>query len=124
MAELLNHLVFADPGNQAAHAAKELLARPYDQMGYRAESEPWPEEYRSASDELCHGKIIAPPDPADARERLRETPLAMFFDSMVVSLDGPAAQGEHFTVNLVFTDLNQNHLFTGGKCRAAAPLII
>ena len=56
-AELLNHLVFAQPDNRHA---KTLLAEAYDQMGYQAESGPWRDVYLSASYELRHA---APQEP-------------------------------------------------------------
>jgi alkyl sulfatase BDS1-like metallo-beta-lactamase superfamily hydrolase len=45
-AELLNHAVFGDPDNKAA---KELLARTYDQMGYMAEAATWRNSYLTAA---------------------------------------------------------------------------
>jgi alkyl sulfatase BDS1-like metallo-beta-lactamase superfamily hydrolase len=52
-ATVLDHLVFAEPGNAAA---RELLARCYDQLGYRAESGPWRDVYLSGAFELRHGE--------------------------------------------------------------------
>ena len=52
VAERLNHLVFAEPGNVEARA---LLANAYDQLGYQAESGPWRDVYLSAAYELRHG---------------------------------------------------------------------
>ena len=51
-ATLLDHLVFAAPGRRRA---RELLARTYDQLGYRAESGPWRDVYLSGAHELRHG---------------------------------------------------------------------
>ncbi len=51
-AEVLNHLVFADPENQEA---RDLLARAYDQLGYQAESGPWRDIYLTGAFELRHG---------------------------------------------------------------------
>ncbi len=52
LAELLNHVVFAEPGNDNA---KQLLARVYDQLGYQAESAPWRDFYLTGAYELRHG---------------------------------------------------------------------
>ena len=49
---MLNHLVFAEPGNDAA---RELLATTYDQLGYQAESAPWRDVYLSGAFEVRHG---------------------------------------------------------------------
>jgi alkyl sulfatase BDS1-like metallo-beta-lactamase superfamily hydrolase len=45
-AELLNHLVFADPGNKVA---KGSLADAYEQLGFQAESGAWRNYYLSAA---------------------------------------------------------------------------
>ncbi len=46
VAELLNHLVFAEPDNTKA---KELLANVYSQLGYQAESGTWRDVYLTAA---------------------------------------------------------------------------
>jgi alkyl sulfatase BDS1-like metallo-beta-lactamase superfamily hydrolase len=51
-AELLNHAVFGAPDNKAA---KELLARTYDQMGYMSEAATWRNSYLTAALELRNG---------------------------------------------------------------------
>ncbi len=52
VAELLNHLVFAQPDNAAA---KSLLAQTYDQLAYQAESGPWRDVYLTGALELRQG---------------------------------------------------------------------
>ena len=52
VAELLNHMIFAEPGDAEA---KSLLAATYDQLGYQAESGPWRDVYLTAAYELRHG---------------------------------------------------------------------
>jgi len=111
-AELLNHLVFADPANIQA---KSLLAACYDQLGYQAESGPWRDVYLSAALELRHG----PPDQglniAAMADVLRQTPVRRFFDSMAVRLNGPDAEGVTLSVNFVFTDLGESYLLDIGN---------
>ena len=51
-AELLQHLVFANPNNQGA---RELLADSYEQMGYQVESAIWRNIYLSSVRELRQG---------------------------------------------------------------------
>ena len=53
-AEILNHLVFANPANQKA---KALLADSYEQMGYQAESAVWRNYYLTGASELRGDKI-------------------------------------------------------------------
>jgi alkyl sulfatase BDS1-like metallo-beta-lactamase superfamily hydrolase len=106
-AELLNHLVFAEPGNTAA---KSLLAASYDQLGYQAESGPWRDVYLSAAYELRHGSPEEGLNVAAMEDVLRQTPVRRFFDSMAARLNGPDAEGVELRVNFVFTDLGESYL--------------
>lgn len=105
-ATLLNHLVFAQPGHAGA---KALLAKAYDQMGYRAESGPWRDAYLSAAFELRHGTPEEGVNIALMEDVLRRTPVEKFFESMAVRLNGPDAEGEELTIQLEFTDLQQSY---------------
>ena len=101
-ATLLDHLVFAEPGNVEARA---LLARVYDQLGYRAESGPWRDEYLTGAYELRHGRPDMKPVMAGAAGLLARTPTARFLEALATRVDGPAAEGREFTLNLVLTDV-------------------
>lgn len=108
-AELLNHLVFAEPDNIQAKAA---LAKNYDQLGYQAESGPWRDVYLSAAYELRHGAPEIGIDLVSAMGMLRAIPLHKFFESMAARLNGPKAEGEDISVNIVFTDKGEGfHLW-------------
>ncbi len=52
--DLLQNLVFAEPGNEAA---KALLAASYTQQGYRAESAIWRNQFLAAASELRNGRV-------------------------------------------------------------------
>ena len=106
-AMLLNHLVFAEPSNKEA---KALLASAYDQLGYRAESGPWRDEYLTAAYELRNGGQGMAVNPKFTAELLRQAPAGRFLDSMAVRLDGPAAEGKHVTFNFVFDDVHETHV--------------
>ena len=107
VAEVLNHLVMAEPANADARA---LLARTYDQLGYQAESGPWRDVYLSAAYELRHGPPEQGISLANAMDLLRHTPTHRFLDAMAVRLNGPKAADEELTVNLVFTDLGETYV--------------
>jgi len=111
-AELLNHLVFADPADTEA---KALLAACYDQLGYQAESGPWRDVYLSAAFELRHGPPEQGLNIAAMEDVLRQTPVRRFFDSMAVRLNGPDADGVNLSVNFVFTDLGESYLLEIGN---------
>ncbi len=104
VAEVLNHLVFAEPDNQEA---RELLARTYDQMGYLAESGPWRDVYLTGALELRQGPPKAGLGIANAVDLISETPLDQFFELMGAMLNGPKADGKFFTLNIEFTDLDR-----------------
>jgi alkyl sulfatase BDS1-like metallo-beta-lactamase superfamily hydrolase len=122
VAEVLNHLVFADPENRAA---KALLARTYDQLGYQAESGIWRNAYLTAAQELRHGAPDKCLDLGNAYELLKRTPPSKFLDSMAVRLDGPAAAGKTMVLNIIFTDIGESHVLTLKNAvlhhRASAP---
>ncbi|MGD8823998.1 MAG: alkyl sulfatase dimerization domain-containing protein [Myxococcales bacterium] len=107
VAELVNHLVFADPDNEEA---KELLAKAYDQLGYQAESGPWRDEYLTAAFELRHGGPEEGIDLASAMKMIEHTPLERFLDAMAVRLDATKADGKRMVINLTFSDLGKNYV--------------
>jgi len=76
VAEVLNHLIFAEPGNKKA---RRLLAKTYDQMGYQAESGVWRSVYLSAAYELRHGAPEKGLNLSRARDLLQRMPPERFF---------------------------------------------
>jgi alkyl sulfatase BDS1-like metallo-beta-lactamase superfamily hydrolase len=103
-AMLLDHLVFAEPSNAEARA---LLARTYEQLGYRAESGPWRDEYLTGALELRRGVQGGPIDAKAGAGLLRLLPPESFFASMAARLDGSKADGETLAINVAFTDLDE-----------------
>jgi alkyl sulfatase BDS1-like metallo-beta-lactamase superfamily hydrolase len=112
VAQVLNHLMFAEPDNSAGRV---LLAKTYDQLGYQAESGPWRDEFLSAAYELRHGTPRKGTDLSDALDLLRQIPLPRFFDSMAARIDGPQADGKNMTVNVVFTDRDESYVLELGN---------
>jgi alkyl sulfatase BDS1-like metallo-beta-lactamase superfamily hydrolase len=106
-AEVLNHLVFAEPGDEDA---KSLLAKVYDQLGYQAESGPWRDSYLTAAFELRHGGPDAGIELATMLDMLRHAPLDRFLIGMAARLDPEKAAGEEMLVNLVFTDVGASYV--------------
>ena len=102
-ATLLDNLVFAQPDNAGA---RDLLARVYDQLGYRAESGPWRDFYLSGAQELRHGVLAA--GRGGVGSLLASVPIESVFASMATQIDGVAADGKHITVNVTFTDLKRS----------------
>ena len=119
-AELLNHLMFADPENGDA---RTLLAQVYDQLGYQSESGPWRDVYLSAAYELRHGGPEAGFDISSALDMLRAVPLHKFFVSMAARLNGPKAEGKDLRVNFIFSDRGEGyHLWIENAVLHSEPL--
>jgi alkyl sulfatase BDS1-like metallo-beta-lactamase superfamily hydrolase len=106
-AELLNHAVFGAPDSKAA---KELLARTYDQMGYMSEAATWRNSYLSAAAELREGPPKKGVDRSFLIDMLKETPTERFLEAMAAGLDGPAAEGKDLKVNLVLSDKKESYV--------------
>lgn len=106
-AELLNHAVFGDPANKAA---KELLAKTYEQMGYAAEAATWRNSYLTAAAELRNGPPTKGISRAGFIEMLRQTPVERFLEAMAGGLDGPAAEGKDLKINLVLSDIKESYV--------------
>ena len=105
-AELLNHVVMADASNKAA---KALLAKSYEQMGYSAESATWRNAYLSGAQELRIGAPAKGMSKAGAIDLLLQTPMERFLEAMAASLDGPAAEGKNYRINLVLSDQKESY---------------
>lgn len=86
-AEILNHVVFAEP----EHAkARGLLVDTYKQLGYGSENGPWRNFYMLGAAELRSGKFSAPTLTASGDIVGQLTP-KMVFNSLAVKVNGPRA---------------------------------
>lgn len=106
-AEVLKHAVYADPKHTAA---RELLARSFEQMGYVAESAPWRNFYLTGAFELRNGvpeKGITLEMMADM---LQHTPIERFLERMAASIDGAKAGDANLKINLTFSDLKETYV--------------
>ena len=107
VAEVLNHLVFADSENEHA---KTLLAQTYDQLGYQSESGPWRDVYLSAAHELRIGAPKGIAGDVNPANMMKHIPISKFFDAMSVRINGLQADGKTITVNITFTDRQENYV--------------
>ena len=107
VAMVLNDLVFAQPDNEAA---RELLARCYDQLGYQAESGPWRDFYLTGASELRRGAMALPFRTTGASDIVSAMPSGLFFDALAVRLNGEKAAGKHVLLNFEFTDVGETHV--------------
>ena len=109
VAEVLNHVVFADPNNAEA---RQLAADALEQLGYQTENTTWRNEYLMGAFELRNGVPKAPATRAGSPDTVRAMTLDMFFDYMGVRLNGPKADGRLITINWVFTDTGQKYVLS------------
>jgi alkyl sulfatase BDS1-like metallo-beta-lactamase superfamily hydrolase len=109
VAQVLSHLVFAEPDN---HAARALLADTFEQLGYAAESATWRNAYLFGAQELRQGMPKAPPRPPMPRETLAALRTGQLWDVLGVRLNGPKAEGKHIVLNWSFTDTVENFVLT------------
>jgi alkyl sulfatase BDS1-like metallo-beta-lactamase superfamily hydrolase len=99
-AEVLDHVVFAEPGHQAGRA---LLADVLEQLGFGAENGTWRSAYLSGALELRSGNFGTPTVAASADLLSQLTP-ELFFDAVAIQVNGPAAWDLDLAASWVFPD--------------------
>lgn len=89
--EVMNHLVFADPGHRAA---RDLAADAMEQLGYQCESSTWRNAYLLGARELREGvrTLATGGAGALAANVVSVLPMEMFFDYLAIRVDGIKAQ--------------------------------
>ncbi|MDX3056044.1 alkyl sulfatase dimerization domain-containing protein [Streptomyces sp. NE06-03E] len=119
-AEVLSHVVFAQPDHAAA---RELLADTYEQLGYGSENGTWRNVYLSGATELRQGQFGTPTVAASPDVIANLTP-PMLFDAIAVQIDGPKAWGETLGIDVHLTDSGERYrlrLTNGVLTYSAAP---
>jgi len=105
VAEVLNHVVFAEPDHGGARA---LLADTYEQLGYGSENGTWRDFFLSGATELRDGAFSTPTTAASIYFDGTPTP-EMLFDAIAVQLDGPRAWDVKATIDVVLTDVDERY---------------
>ncbi|WP_421227457.1 alkyl/aryl-sulfatase [Aeromonas enteropelogenes] len=106
VAEVLKHLVFANPNNQEG---KLLLADALEQLGYQAESGPWRSVYLQGAYELRNGVPTAGGTVTASPDTIRAMSPSMLFDYLSVRINPEKAAGKKMVVNMDFTDIGEKH---------------
>ncbi|MCZ0752647.1 alkyl/aryl-sulfatase [Aeromonas enteropelogenes] len=106
VAEVLKHLVFANPNNQEG---KLLLADALEQLGYQAESGPWRSVYLQGAYELRNGVPTAGGTVTASPDTIRAMSPSMLFDYLAVRINPEKAAGKKMVVNMDFTDIGEKH---------------
>ena len=105
-AEVMNHLVFAEPDNRSAQL---LQADVLEQMGYQAESGPWRNFYLSGAKELRDGPPKVKKTSNASLSIVENMHLDLIFGFMGVSVDPKEAMNQKIYVDFVFPDTDQKY---------------
>ena len=105
VAQVVNHVVFADPTNTEA---RNLQADALEQLGYQAESGTWRNAYLYGAQELRHGSLRV--RAGRGRQLAHAMTAEQIFDSLGVRLDADALGDVSGSINWTFTDLDESHV--------------
>ena len=103
VAEVVNHLVFADPSNLEA---RRLQADALEQLGYQAESSTFRNAYLTGAQELRHGP--PPRRPITQRGLVHALTIEQVFDVLAVRVQSENVGGRRVLVNWRFTDIGED----------------
>lgn len=104
VAEVVGHVVFADPSNQEA---RELQADAFEQLGYQSESTTWRNAYLMGAQELRHGTPSYPIGSTASVDAVRAMTLPMIFNFFAVKIHGVKAADLELDLNLEITDTGE-----------------
>jgi alkyl sulfatase BDS1-like metallo-beta-lactamase superfamily hydrolase len=102
--EVVNHLVFADPDNQAA---RDLQADALEQLGYQAESSTFRNAYLNGAQELRQGSPTLGGGPIRAKGLLNAMTVEQVFDTISIRLKSETVAGLTIAINWTFTDIDE-----------------
>lgn len=104
VAEVVNHVVFAEPENRPA---RDLLADAYEQMGYQAESAPWRNFYLTGAQELRYGKKTSDLSGSANPDVLRAMSSELFFNYLAMRYKGTDESADKDNFNIYLTDTKE-----------------
>jgi alkyl sulfatase BDS1-like metallo-beta-lactamase superfamily hydrolase len=105
VAEVVNHVVFADPSNREA---RELQADTLEQMGYQSEAGTWRDLYLTGAKELRDGVAGFPWGGTASPDSVKAMTLRLLFNYLAVRLNGPKAAGRSIVMSFSFTDTGES----------------
>lgn len=110
VAQVLDHVIFADPANQEA---RQLSADAMEQLGYQTESATWRNAYLCGARELRHGSLNL------GRAMPHRTANAMDAEQVIEMMGvrfNPTRFRPRATMILSFPDLGETHLLGVSNC--------
>jgi alkyl sulfatase BDS1-like metallo-beta-lactamase superfamily hydrolase len=105
VAELVNHVVFADPENEAA---RELQAEALERLAHGAENATWRNFFLMGAKELRDGIGGTPTAPAPP-DIVANLSVEQLLDAMAIRLDGPRAWDLELRIDWVVADPDEAH---------------
>lgn len=99
--EILNKLVYAEPGNQGA---KDLLADCFEQFGYQMESPSVRNSFLAAAFELRNGIPEGTTPNTMTPDVARAIPTDLFLDFIAIQMDSREAEDLEFVINWIQPD--------------------
>jgi alkyl sulfatase BDS1-like metallo-beta-lactamase superfamily hydrolase len=106
VAEVLKHVVFADPSNRAARL---LQADALEQLGYQTEAATWRSAYLMGARELRGGTQKERGTQTVSPDLLNAMTDTMFLDFLGIRLNGERAVGKNLKVNWVQPDTGRRY---------------
>ncbi|OEU60870.1 MAG: hypothetical protein BA870_03445 [Desulfuromonadales bacterium C00003094] len=105
--EILNKLVYAEPGNQDA---KDLLADVFEQIGYQKESPSVRNSFLAGALELRSGIPTGASPKTAGPDMVRAMTTDLWLDFLAIRLDSKKAEGVAFVINLVTPDNGEEYV--------------
>ncbi|WP_171599599.1 alkyl sulfatase dimerization domain-containing protein [Rhizobium sp. WYCCWR 11152] len=105
--EILNKLVYAEPGNQAA---KDLLADVFEQIGYQKESPSVRNSFLAAAYELRSGMPAGAAPKTTGPDTIRAMSTGLWLDFLGIRLDSTKTEGMKGVINLVTPDNGEKYV--------------
>jgi alkyl sulfatase BDS1-like metallo-beta-lactamase superfamily hydrolase len=113
VAEVMSHVVFADPANAEA---RQLGADALEQLGYAAESATWRNAYLLGALELRQGRSSPAARAPVSPDVVTAMSLDLFFDYLGVRLNDDNAEGKRTVINWVFSDVRRRYVLNLENC--------
>src|ERR1700712_2681569 len=108
VAEVLDHVVFAEPDHAAG---KALLADTLEQLGFGSENGTWRSVYLSGAMELRTGNFGSVQSTV-SEDILKSLSITQFFDALAIQIDGPKAWDLDSSITWLFTDTGESYRTT------------
>jgi hypothetical protein len=105
--EILNKLVYAQPGNQQA---KDLLAEAFEQIGYSKESPSLRNSFLAAALELRSGIPGGATPKSAGPDVIRAMGTNLWLDFLAIRLDPSKTAGQRFKINLITPDNGERYV--------------